>query len=212
MFRNFERFLAALLLAMLVVPQIALAATMSATSAVCLDDGVDDDNDPETACDNFTESSVRDGNVNTGNHIDGPEYPIRMTLDFGSVFAITGLDIYHMPAGGGGGDGNRIATNVNNKVYSSTNGTSWTEFGTIPAYDDSSDMVAEVTGSTSARYIRIINWENANPGAGWFPTEFVLTYSGSAVPEFGLWALVVVLPILFYLVYKSTPSSKMVGV
>jgi hypothetical protein len=211
MFKSFKRLGAAIVIAMLIVPHFALAGSATPTNATCLDDGPDANDVAETSCGNFTPTLVYDQNSDTGNHIDGPDYPILITVDFGTSLSVTGLTIMHHADGT---PNNRVAptaTNASNVVQWSTNNSDWYTFGNIPAYDDAADRSAEVTGSATARYLRVWNWENVNPGAGWQPSEFtaVTAAAGGAAPEMGVWALLVILPIMGYVVYKTAPDIKL---
>jgi hypothetical protein len=216
MFKNLKRLGAAVVIAMLVVPHFALAATMSPSSASCSDNlGVCSLDSSEYNTVPAVIGNFIDGSTSTGNHIAGPEYPIVITLDLGSSVDVTQLDIHHKPSDGEGygGEGNRIAptsVHASNVVEYSSNGVDYYSFGTIPAYDNSTDLIAEVTGSATTRYLRVSNNENYWDAAGWFLTEFIVTYNsgGGAVPEMGVWALLVILPIMGYVVYQSTPKIR----
>ncbi|MBT5016593.1 hypothetical protein HN748_06355 [Candidatus Peregrinibacteria bacterium] len=228
MLKTFKSLGAALIIAMLVVPHFVLAANLTPNSITCFDDGADPgDGDPTTECgfssgDAFPHvvGDTVDGDSDTGVHMQGPEYPIIITLDLGSSTAnVSGVNIDQGP-GSYGGNGNRMAATgggetANNTVDYSTNGSSWTSFGDIPAYNDdaptSYDYVANVIAASpvTARYLRITNSMNICSGCGWGLAEFtVTTTGGGSVPEMGVWALLVILPIMGYVVYKSVPMIR----
>lgn len=218
MLKTLRRIGAALIIAGLVLPQFVLAANVTPTSAACLDDQSPDDGTPETECVYNTGDSAPylisdtiDGSTSTGVHVSGPNYPILFTVDLGQSYGLLGLNITGGPVSGWGGPGNRIAptsTNPSNVIQYSANNVDWYSFGDIPAYDDDNDLTAEVTGSASARYLRIWNYETVGGAAGWSIAEITAITTGGGVPEMGLWALMVVLPIMFYVAYKSTPTMK----
>ncbi|MBT5016148.1 hypothetical protein HN748_04885 [Candidatus Peregrinibacteria bacterium] len=201
MFNHMKRVFAALIVAMFILPHFALAATMQPTTAACADGSYD-------PCTVNGSTSVNhalyvDNNDTTGEHIFGPNYNIVMTLDLGTSYTVTALEILQV----NGSSTNHIAptgTNASNTVDYSTNNVDWTSFGSIPAYG--TDDVTISRAGVSARYLRVTNAGNKNPGAGWQPTDFTVTYIASTAPEMGVWALLVILPIMFFVVYKSKPE------
>jgi len=219
-FKNIKKIGAALVIAVLVVPHFVLAGSVTPSQGSCRDDQQDDNGAVDLACVYNTGDSaphltgdVMDGSSSTGIHINGPNYPILFTVYLGASYNVTGLNITHGPDGAWGGSANRIAAtgsganqNPNNKVQYGPSTSEWYDFGTIPAYDDDNDLTAEVTGSATASYLRIWNYENHGDAAAWSIAEITAITTIPNTPEMGVWALLVILPIMFFVVYKSKPE------
>jgi hypothetical protein len=221
-FKNLKRIGAALIIAVMILPHFVLAGIMSPTQGSCRDDQQDDNGAVDLACVYNTGDSaphvtgdILDGNTSTGIHINGPNYPILFTVYLGGAYDVTGLNITHGPDGAWGGSANRIATtatNANNIVQYGPSTSEWYSFGTIPAYDDDNDLVAEVTGSATATYLRIWNYENHGDAAAWSIAEITVSTALPGAPEMEVWALFVILPMMFFVVYKTAPDIGLLKV
>ncbi|MBT5015935.1 hypothetical protein HN748_02570 [Candidatus Peregrinibacteria bacterium] len=147
-------------------------------------------------------SLYRDSDNDTGDIIDGPNYNIIMTLNLGGNYDITKLTIWHKSFDVRIG----ASTFEDSEVQYSTNGTDWTTFANIPSYGGIWDLSADVYASATANYLRIIDSKNNSYSAEWGPTEFIITGTSTSVPEMEFWALILILPIMFYVTYKVVPK------
>lgn len=150
------------------------------TAISCKDDGGTDNNIPTDDC-VFNMGSpgnpianLMDSDINTGNHIAGPNYPIVISLDLGSNKNVRMVEIHHVS--------NNVGNQIKNGfVQHSTDGINWTNFGgPLPPYDANSNirvtaLLPPDVNPVTARYIRIINSENQNGSAGWYPSEFAVS-------------------------------------
>ena len=116
-------------------------------------------------------NAMVDGLTIDGAHWAGPNYPVVMKLDLGSVKNVKKVHIFHTP----GNSGNQIKAG---KVQFLNAGI-WTDFGNIPAYNPNETAVVDVTktggGTTSAQFWRVVNDENVNINAGWLTSDFKVT-------------------------------------
>ena len=197
--------IAAIVIAMMVLPHFALAATLTPGSATCTDSqgtcAYNQGTDPMVI------GNMIDGDYDTGNHIVGPNYPIEFKLDLGSTYTVTAVKIYQS----NGATDNHINQwsadpARDNTIDYSTNDSDYSQFGNIPSYGG--DDVTVSTGGVSARHLKVINNGNNNGNAGWYPTEFEITTAVASTPEMGVWALLVILPVMFYLAYQSAKTTQ----
>ncbi|OGQ08309.1 MAG: hypothetical protein A3G32_00055 [Deltaproteobacteria bacterium RIFCSPLOWO2_12_FULL_40_28] len=148
-------------------PPAEVAQTIAPVSATCKDGDLGSDcvRGFGTGAD---VSSMVDGNVATSIHWNGPAYPIIMAFDLGSSRKVTTVNIIQELDN----PGNQIKFG---QVQFKDGEGVWRDFSNIPPYADEANAVSVLKpggGSTQARFWRVINTENRDAAAGWYPAEF----------------------------------------